>query len=100
MHFFVILLVIFVMLCYFKNIDSKLFDFFLQGFVEKALENILFYFSCFFPPWLEENGMKKHMDAVCVVLAKTCEEEVNSPLKVVLKSQITKNDIMCLALKY
>ncbi len=50
MHFFVILLVIFVMLCYFKNIDSKLFDFFLQGFVEKALENILFYFSCFFPP--------------------------------------------------
>jgi hypothetical protein len=40
------------------------------------------------------------VDEDCVMLAKTCEEEVNSPLKVVLEIQTTKNDLMCLALKY
>jgi len=44
--------------------------------------------------------MKKHVDANCVMLVKTCEEEVNSSLKVVLERQTTKNDLMCLALKY
>jgi hypothetical protein len=51
----------------------------------------------------QKNGittLKKHLDANHAMLAKTFEEEINSPLKYVLEKQPAKKGPMHLALKH